>query len=378
MMFMKKFETRWLVLLACVTLLIAGNAWALGSESTQHYKMISAVEYAGDGQFRNQVETLVAVQRQSLTDDKVQYLLSANNLDKQLSFVIDNKTQHMSAKGEDLAFLGKVTNLCAKTLRKVTADSAGTTWKQSFNLSALGNSLPAQLNFTMTAMHLQKDSLGQMIAVRALSEPFAVKSGSDIVNSRVNAVYLFDSKMEDIYLSISVFEATVNKNGAKEVLRHELATYKTDSAGVPVDLSGLGQNFQKFAEKVGLTSDSIKIQKQAQLPMWAREQAVNTAQVANVYAASACEGALNPVATIYVPAAQVVELQTSNIQSLADAQLADAATGEVAKQNVFQQIQSNWGWNWQTVGVVGGATVGTVAIAGGFSGGGSSSRSPSN
>ncbi|MCK4752103.1 MAG: hypothetical protein KAS75_01560 [Planctomycetes bacterium] len=370
MMFVKKFEMKWCVLVLSVVLLLSGQI--LAAETTQYYKMISAVEYAGNGQFRNQTEMLFSIDKQSLSEDKVQYVLSANNFDKQLSFVIDNKTQHMSATGEDLAFLGKVTNQCAKSLRKVTSDNIGKTWKQSFNLSSLGDSLPSELNFTMTATHVQKDSLGDMIAVRALSEPFFVKTGRTLVNSRINVVYLFDSKIEDIYLSISVFEATVNVNGSKEILRHELVTYKTDEAGQPVDLSDIGADFVKFVGKVGLTGNSLKVQKQAPLPQWARSEALQAAQVANVYAATACEGALNPVATVFVPAAQVMELQAKNELIVADAQLAQ---GDAATQNVFQKIEANWGWNIETIGVVAGATVGTIAVAGGFSSS-SSSRSP--
>lgn len=54
---------------------------AAENESLQHYKMLSAVEYTGKGQFRSQAETLFTARKQPLSDDKVRYFLSANNFD---------------------------------------------------------------------------------------------------------------------------------------------------------------------------------------------------------------------------------------------------------------------------------------------------------
>ena len=106
---------------------------AAQGESVQHYKMISTVEYVGNGQFRNQVETLFTVARQPMSDNKVHYSLStkdvglvggsvnsAQQLSLQgLSFVIDRDAQHLSAVGEDMAFWQKVNNDCVKSLNKV-------------------------------------------------------------------------------------------------------------------------------------------------------------------------------------------------------------------------------------------------------------------
>ena len=166
----------------------------------------------------------------------------------------------------------------------------------------------------------------------------------------------------------------------EEVLRHEVATYKTDASAVPVDLAGLGENFERFVAKVGLAEASCRIDKASALPQWAKADALNAAQVTNICSALACEGAVNPVATVSIPLAEVIELQ-KNVENneflVARAQLA-AKQGQGPKdKNIFEQIKDNWGWNLPTAAVVGGTTVGIVAIAGGFSSGSSSSSSSS-
>ena len=302
---------------------------AAESEGVEHFKVLSTIEYAGKGQFRNQAETLFTVRKQSLLDDKVRYFLSTNDFDvvgnnpnsgqqlssKELAFVIDGKTRRLSETGADLALLEKVNNQCVGSLKKVTRENIGKTWKQSFNLSSLGDALPGELKFTLTAIQVKTKVFGEMIAVRALSEPFVVKTtkqsgGIEPVKSRIGAVYLFDPEIEDIYLSISVFEATTNINGSKEKLRCELATYKTDAAGVPVDLSGLGKNFEKFVRDLGLARKSLKVANESSFPQWARSEGLGVAQVANVCAAVACEGDLNPVIPVCIAAARTVELQS--------------------------------------------------------------------
>jgi len=63
------------------------TALARETESVQHYKMISSVEYKGEGQFRNQVETLFTVRKKNLSDDKVLYMLSGSNLEPNITQV---------------------------------------------------------------------------------------------------------------------------------------------------------------------------------------------------------------------------------------------------------------------------------------------------
>lgn len=384
-----------LVMALSVMLLLSSGTTGLAREmeSVQHYKMISSVEYTGGGQFRNQVETLFTVRKEALSDDKVLYSLSGSNLDPKLaqvsspiefSFVLDRNTRHLSSVGEeDMAFWARVNNESIKSLKKVTKDNVGKTWKQSINLSSLGGSLPGELRFTLTAMELNTDVFGEIIAVRALSEPFFVKSGKDSLRSKINAVYLFDPKIEEIYLSISVFETTKDANG-KKTFRHEVATYRTNAAGASVDLKGLGPKFEKFVRKVGLSNKSVKIEKKSPLPQWAKSEGLATAQVANICAAMACEGALNPVVTVCIPSARIVAMQSlGQISSIGAFATADTVAGSLGKGVTgigtmkIAAAPAFLGTNLGTAGVIAGGAAGGVAIGGGFSSDGSKERSPS-
>ncbi len=357
-------------------LMFSQAGWATQNESVHHYKLLSALEYNGNSQFGNQVETLCTV-RKVISGDKVQYFLSTNdcgsvgdNLSsneqpslKELSFVIDGKTQLLSATGEDLAFLENVTNQCVKTLKKVSKDNVGKTWKQGFELSSLGNSVPRELKFTLTAIRLKTKALGEMIAVRALSEPFFVKTTKDngsvgSVQAKINSLYVFDPEFEDIYLSLSVFKATTNINGFNETLQHSVATRQTDAAGQPVDFSELSKekDFEKLTSKLGLTSN-LKVVKSSPLPRWAKASGIRAAQVANICAASSCEGAINPVTTVCLPAARTVEQQSFSEPITTSAQLAGPGGGP---ENMFDWF----GWNWQTFAWGTGITFGTLGAAG--------------
>jgi hypothetical protein len=351
-------------------------------ESEQHYKMISSVEYAGRGQFRNQVETLFTVRKKTLPDNKVLYLLSGSNLDPNItqvssplefSFVLDQNTRHLSGVGEeDMAFLARVNNESVRSLKKVTKDNVGKTWKQSINLSSLGDSLPDELRFTLTALGFNTEVFGEMIAVRALSEPFFVKAGKGSLRSKINAVYLFDSSIEEIYLSISVFEGRKDANGKKR-LRHEVATYKTDAAGTSVDLKGLGPKFEKFVRKVGLSSKRVKIVKQSALPQWAQSGGLVAAQAANICVAMACEGALNPVVTVCIPAARIVAMQSrgqvSSIGAFATAETVAGSLGKSVPGIGTMKIAVAPAWTGmglitaKTATLAAGATAGGLVIA---------------
>jgi len=365
---------------------------AAQNEMVHHYKLLSSMEYGGKSQFRNQVETLCKVSKQVWSDDKVQYILSTNDSDltgdninsgqqapKELSFVIDGKTQHLSATGRELAFLEKVSNQCVKGLKKVTESNVGKTWKQGFDLSSLGDSVPRELKFTLTAIRLKTEALGEMIAVRALSEPFSVKIAkeeSDVGSLQciINCVYVFDKEVEDIHLSISVFRATTNTNGFTETLQHSVATRKVDAQSQPVDLSDLGKDkdFEKLTSKLGLTSN-LKVVKASPLPRWAKASGIRTAQVANICAAVSCEGALNPVTTICLPAARTVELQSFNEPTTTSVQLAASEGQGGGLENMFDWF----GWNWQTAAWGAGITFGTLGAAGAFDEEHTEYRSPS-
>jgi len=403
----KKMNTLVIGLGFCTTLVFLGllPAAFAGAQTTPpdiaHYKMISTLEYTGQGQFRNQLETFLTVNRQPLSDGETHYVIAMTNpgmavanqnsgraFPKEVSFNIENGRLVLEAN-QDVAFLGQVSNLCTKSLMKVTCQDVGRTWNRSFELPLPGDSSAGKLNFTMTAMAEKKEPLGEMIAVRAMSEPFTVnvtgRGGvSGIANSRINTVYLFDSAVENVYLSISVFQAVTNVNGFREIFRNELAVYKTDASGIPVDLRGVSNDFARFASKVGLSSEGLKISGKTDLPQWVKSEGVRNVQMANVCSAIACEGALNPVSALSIPAASVLEYQKNGDFQLytADAQLAaktaSPATAKAASPNIFQQITSNWGWNLPTAAVVGGVTAGGIAAGGGFGGGGGSSSTPAS
>ena len=363
---------------------------AAEKESVQHFKMLSTVEYTGKRKFKSQVESVFTTRKQLLSDDKVEYFISAKDFDlagegKKLSFIVDSKTRRLSGLSGDLALLEKVNNQCIKSLQKVLKDNIGKTWKQSFKLSSLGKSFPDELKFTLKAIRVKTKVFGEMIAVRALSKPFVVKAakkegGTGPVKCTIGAVYLFNQEIETVYMSISTFTATTKINGFKETLRHEVATYTTDAEGVSVNLSGLGKKFEKLVKQLRLTRKSLKIKKETPLPQWVKSEGLATGQMANVCAAIACEGAINPVILVCVPAAQTFAMQSlgtlASIGGLATAGTLGSVSGSlgagvpavgalgIAPGPAFM------GMGLGTAGAIAGGTVGTVAVAGGGGAGG--------
>jgi hypothetical protein len=143
-----------------------------------------------------------------------------------------------------------------------------------------------------------------------------------------------------------------------------------------VDLSGISGNFEKFAGKLGLSGQTLKISGRTELPQWVKSEGFRNVQVANICSAIACEGALNPVSSLSIPAAAVLEFQKKSDLKLytADAKLA----AKEAAPNIFRQISSNWGWNLPSAAVVGGGVAGGIAVGGGFGGGGGGSSTPAS
>lgn len=349
------------LMMAVVLLTLANSGTAAVDESVQYYQMISTVEYVGQGQFRNQVEGLFTVKKESLASDKTRYFISAKDLFKELSFVVDGGARYLSQATENPTFWAQVNNNCVKSLEKVSNANIGKTWNQTFNLSSVGGPLPSELKFTLTAMEVENESLGKMIAVRALSEPFFVKLSNGTAISRINTVYLFDTKIEDIFLSVSVFESATTINGCQEILHHTVATCKTDASGKAVDLKGIDRKFEKFVAKVGVTQD-LKVVKATTLPQWAKAEGLQSAQAANICSALACEGALNPVATVSMPTAKVIEMQGNSTElQLVNAQLGFGPWNWLVNKVGF----------WPAAGIVGAAVA--VPVAAGASGGGGSS-----
>ena len=335
--------------------------WAADCGSVQQYKMQSLLEYSGKTQFCNKAETVFTAKKHLLGDGKVKYVVSADNVTgigdnvpsslKELSFVVDRKTQHLSGAGKDLSLMEKVTNQCAVSLKEVNRNNAGKTWKQTFDLSSVGNSVPGELRFTLTAIPIKTQAHGELIAVRALSEPFQVNITGGTARCKMNCAYVFCSDLEDIFMSASVFGATTNCNGYGEGLKHTVTTWKVDSSGQPAKFGELGESkdFAKLIGKLGVTK-SVEVVKAASLPQWAKSDGIRTAQVANLCASVSCEGALNPVATIYLPAASTVGLQSFS-ESLTLNTILTGAEGSEAPAGTSGAEGLEWWPPWANIGL---------------------------
>ena len=332
------------------------NGIAGDTEGVEYYKMISTVEYAGDGQFRNQTETGYSVTKETFANDRVRYSFimkdpnsqAAKRASSDFSFVIDKNTGLMSAAGREMAFWARIHNETVKSLDKVTRDYVGKTWKQTVDLSSINESPIKNVSYTLTAIDVRTRAFGNMIAVRALSEPFFLTIDKGPLRCKINSVYLFDIDIESVYLSISVFESTTDARGMSEMLRHEVATYQTDSIGRPFDLSDVGKDFEALVSKVGLRKDSLQITKETDLPAWASDKGISAAQVANISVGAVCEGALNPVGLITIPTAR--SLMTQGGKSVAGAP-------------ILTRLFGWFGWNIPTYLVVGGVTWAVVEAA---------------
>jgi len=367
-------------------------------EALQHYRMLSSVEYSGRTQFRHQIETQMTAERQNLWDNKVKYSVFSDDFsltgsvagsDGQprsdgLSFVVDASTGYLSPSGRNLGLIESVNKNCAASVGKTAKQYLNKTWKQTFYLSSIDGCLPREVRLTLTAIRTRTDTFGEMICVRALSEPFVVKStnaknGDGAIRARINAAYLFDSEVGEVYLSLSVFQAETTMNGFKEEIRYEVATYRTDGAGNVVDLSGLDWEFGSFVGEVGLAEKSMKVEEQAPLPQWAQLEGLRAAQAANMCAAIACEGAPpDSVAAIYVPVSRTIELQSHGAINSTDT--VGTIGGRLAANNVGStgmKIAAKPKLTPKSAMVIGAGATGIALAASGGGGGGSHARSPS-
>jgi hypothetical protein len=303
------------------------------------------------------------VTKEVFANDRVRYSFSVRDpnvegtrkTSSDYSFVIDRQTGLMSAAGQEMTFWAQVSNETVKSLDKVTKDYVGKTWKQSVDLTSVDNTPINEIGFTITAIDVNTRAFGSMIAVRALSEPFFVTIDKGPLRCKMNAVYLFDQDVDNVYLAISVFEGTTDARGRQESFRHEVATYRTDEAGRPFDLSDVGKDFEALVAKVGLRKDSLQITKETDLPKWAKGKGIAAAQVANICSGAVCEGALNPAGAISFPTAR----------SLMD-QSIGGATGSGFSGSVMDWITAPLGLNWETLTraiAVGGITWGVIELA---------------
>lgn len=348
------------IILSVIVHVMSMNCLAGNDEGVIYYKMISTVEYSGEGQFRDQTENSYSVTREVFANDRVRYSFNMGDPNtgtgrrspSDFSFVIDKKTGLMSAAGRDMAFWAQINNASVKSLDKVTKDYVGKTWKQTVNLSSVSESPINDISFTLTALDVNTRAFGNMIAVRALSEPFFVTIDKGPLRCKVNSVYLYDQEIDNVFLSISVFTADTDARGMKESLRHEVATYQTDSSGRPLDLSDVGKNFEALVAKVGLRRDSLQIEKEVDLPKWAQSKGALVAQVASICQGAVSEGAINPSSLISFPQSRILDSQVGGIVG-----------GGAAGGGVLASLISGFGWNIPTIAIIGTAIAVPVIVA---------------
>jgi len=348
-----------LITLSVIVLVMSMNGLAGNDEGMEYYKKISTVEYSGEGQFRDQTETSYSVEKEVFANDRVRYSFiisdpnaeTARKASSDFSFVIDRQTKLMSAAGRDLAFWAQINNASVKSLEKVTKDYVGKTWKQTVDLSSVSDSPVNDISFTLTAIDVRTRAFGNMIAVRALSEPFFVTIDKGPLQCKVNSVYLFDQEIDNVYLSISIFVADTEARGMKESLRHEVATYRTNASGRPLDLSDVGKDFEALVAKVGLRRDSLQIVDEADLPKWVQTKGVSVVQVAIICAGAVSEGAINPVPVVTMPHARTLGDQIGG------------AFGPAGGSSIFAKLVSGFGWNIPTLAVVGTAIAVPIIIS---------------
>ena len=76
----------------------------------------------------------------------------------------------------------------------------------------------------------------------------------------------------------------------------------------------------------------MKVVEESPLPQWAQSEGLTAAQVANICAALACEGAPNPVVTVCIPAARTVGAQSlGQIPSIGTFATAETVAGSLGK-----------------------------------------------
>lgn len=307
-------------------------------QKTEYFKLVSTVEYIakqGDEsrQYRHQAEPWFMVTSAPQSNGQIYY----NLITSDLKFEDANAQQQYQDAGEinynlmekrfmtgvdvDLAHLQKMNNVCIDTIDGKAPKEVGEKWTVRFNLGVFDHySLPDELKFTVTSIKVPTDELGDFVAVRAISDAFLVKAaaqteGYGFVKCKIAAVYLFDpyvndTNEEDIYASAMVFLAATKMDGMTQQYRYEFGTYKTDANAVSADMNGLGFELEDFVREIQLIPQPIEVDNPCGLPQWAKSEVVNAAQLASTCAAVACEqDIVNPVASIYLAAARVYQLQ---------------------------------------------------------------------
>jgi hypothetical protein len=198
-------------------------------QKVDYFHLVSTVEYtAKQGnekrQYRHQMEPWFAVTSWQTSNKQKHYRISTDGLKMKNGYVYkeyNNISQinydltdqrYITAVDNDLQHLKKMNNQCIDTLKDKDIKGPNKTWTCRFNLSIFNHySLPDELKFTVSSIKVPTKKLGDLVAVRAISDPFMVKVVGQIENygyvkCQVASVYLFnpyvlDRNGEDLYVS---------------------------------------------------------------------------------------------------------------------------------------------------------------------------------
>ncbi|PKL49167.1 MAG: hypothetical protein CVV39_03380 [Planctomycetes bacterium HGW-Planctomycetes-1] len=307
-------------------------------QSVDYFYLVSTVEYTAkqgseERQYRHQVEPWFTVTSYPISKTQRHYNLSTHRLDvkkgyiygqyqdvNEINYDLTDK-RYMTSVDDDLQHLRKMNNACIDTLNGKAVNKVGETWTCRYDLRIFNHySLPDELKFTVSSIEVPTEKLGDLVAVRAISDPFMVKAVSQreeygYVKCQVASVYLFDlyvmdRNSEDLYVSATKFMAATKMDGMTQQYCYEFGTYKTDSNSMPIDLNGLDYIFEGFTQKIELTPEPLEVNQPTGMPFWARVEIVNAAQIASTCAAVTCEQAIvNPVASVYLAAARTYQFQ---------------------------------------------------------------------
>lgn len=319
-------------------ILHAAQSQQIAEQKTDYFKLVSTVEYTAERagqnrQYRHQAEPWFMVTTAPQLNDETHYNLLTTDLEFQTEYAAElyrnigeinydlTQKRYMTSVDDDLIHLLKMNNECVRSLEGQVPKEVGKTWTCRFNLKIFEHySLPDELKFTVTSIKVRTDELGDLVAVRAISDPFMVKAvrqidGYGFVKCQLASVYLFDpyvyeTNAEDVYVSATVFIATTKMDDMTQNYRYEFGTYKTDADANAIDMEGLGTELEDFVRQIHLVPEPLDVNDAAGLPFWAKSEIVNAAQLATACAAVACEQDLvNPVASIYLAAARIYEYQ---------------------------------------------------------------------
>jgi hypothetical protein len=311
-------------------------------QNIDYFHLISTVEYTAKQdkekrQYRHQMESCFAVTSWPTSARQKHYRVSTDQLKMKNDYVYKEykdisqinydltDQRYMTAVDTDLQYLKKMNNQCIDTLKDKDIKGPNKTWTCRFNLGIFNHySLPDELKFTVSSIKVPTKKLGDLVAVRAISDPFMVKVVGQVENygyvkCQVASVYLFnpyvlDRNGEDLYVSTTAFVASTKMDDMTQEYRYEFGTYKTDVNGTPVDINGLDYVFEGFVKKIKLTPQPIEVNKPTGMPFWAKSEIVNAAQLASTCSAVACEQTIvNPVSSIYLAAARIYQLQDDHL-----------------------------------------------------------------